>query len=243
MPSRLNKDKALFALKWLRINARRLNDDAAILLKFSRYPSAINLSILSIEESLKFCCAYYEWRHSTKLANKKNRHEEKFKKKGILNFRNTLRTIAAEAKGNVDTWRKMATNGEWHLKESEVEVAIRGVDMILSNTLSNEEIIRIYFSDFEDVFSDVKGEDVFSDVKGLDEFINGGASEINTVRKMSIYTDLGDDGEMVSTPFVLTKEIAEKFASASSESIDFINGITLPNEAETQQDEEGVTAP
>lgn len=199
------------AIYWIGVNALRLRDDAHLLHRAFRFPSAIFLSVSCVEECIKYSVLWRKASIGSIVNLDLNRHDVKFKRAFLFNFHDLMISARDYYLSDQANARKVAQNAGL---DGDVFLQImRGIP----NHLQHEKMINIFLdSDFLELMNS-------EPLKGFFDM-----SHLGTLRKLALYADLADDGENLDLnhPMFFGDKISSSMLEFANRASDFICGTS-----------------
>lgn len=199
------------AIYWIGVNALRLRDDAQLLHRAYRFPSAIFLSVSCVEECVKYSVL---WR-SASIGSIENqdlrRHDEKFRRAFLFILHDLM--IAGRDYYLSDPARTRKLAQKAGMNGDELLRVMRGIP----DDIEHEKMI--------DVFLDSESMELMKS-EPLKEFMD--TSGLGTIRRLALYADLADDGAQLhlSHPMFLGDEMSRSMLKLANKASNFIRGTS-----------------
>ena len=210
------------ALEWVRRNAIRLMSDAELLRSRSRHPSAVHLSILTMEECIKFCMVYFELTNKSKLPESKKHHADKFEHSAIFQMEKFVKALGEIGTKALPKWKEKVASGETEFTLEDIEFAERGAKA-MNQTLKADKLIDLYFGALTDLFESIPE---------LKERISAPPKIMNKVRLMSVYADVDENGQLDNVPMFFSDELSQMYVEGAKKCVKFIESVELPGSDE-----------
>lgn len=201
------------AIYWIGVNALRLRDDAELLHRAYRFPSAIFLSISCVEE----CIKYVMLRHRASAGSVRNqdlrRHDRKFSLAFLFSLQELI--IAARDYYLSNPERAIKTAQDAGLDGEEFLRIMRGIP----DTIDPDKLVDTVLNPKNDFIQIMHS-------SPLKEFM--ATSGLAQVRGMALYADLTDDGTQLhlSHPMFFGDEISRGMLNIANKASDFIRGTS-----------------
>lgn len=178
-------------------NAERLLDDAEILFKLGRYPTAISLSILSIEESGKYTLLATDCRQNLRRGVLHHKHKQAVL--GDFYWKWATYEVMLEEFLRFKEWLKEAGHTKEY-KEIQQKDGAEAVDFMLwTRRRESPEKIEAFIRDN------------FQFSRQLDHLSKALKGEFEKIRQSGIYADVGSDGAIRNDPRKLARPDAEEW--------------------------------
>ena len=206
-------EKLQDAIYWIGVNALRLRDDAELLHRAYRFPSAIFLSISCVEECVKYVMLKHSSSAELDQGQDLRRHDRKFNLAFLFSFQELIVSARdyylSDPKKTKKIAQKIGIDGEEFLE----------IMKNIPDYINKDKLIEIMLDKSNDIMKIIHS----SPIK---EFVD--TSGLARIRGMALYADLTVDETQLhlNHPMFFGEEFSSDLLKGANKASDFIRGTS-----------------